>query len=60
MNIGKLKSDNKNLAIPGNAITQKEMDEMIKKAENGNFHSMEELKHKISGWKLFDYLQDCP
>jgi predicted transcriptional regulator len=50
--MGKLKSDNKNLAIPGNAITQKEMDEMIKKAENGNFHSMEELKHKISGWKL--------
>lgn len=50
--MGKLKSENKNLAIPGNPMTQQEMDEMIKKAEQGNFHSMEELKHKISGWKL--------
>ncbi|GGE58235.1 hypothetical protein EV200_103344 [Pedobacter psychrotolerans] len=50
--MGKLKSDNKNLAIPGNPMTQQEMEEVIRKAENGTFHSMEELKKKILGWKL--------
>jgi len=49
--MGKVKSDKINYAIPGEPMSQKEFEEMIKKAENGPFHSIEHLKAEVTKWK---------
>ncbi len=49
--MGKTKSDKINYAIPGDAISQKEFEQMIKKAEKGPFHSIDVLKADLEKWK---------
>lgn len=50
--MGKVKTSKINYAIPGEPLTQQEMEQMIKEAENGTFHSMEAVKAKIAQWKI--------
>jgi len=40
-----------NYAIPGNAMAQKEFEEMIHKAEKGPFHSIKTVKNELEKWK---------
>lgn len=49
--MGKIKTAKINYALPGEPMTQEEMDRSIREAQNGKFHSMQELKQKISEWK---------
>ncbi len=49
--MGKIKSDKINYAIPGDAISQQEFEQMIKKAEKGPFHSIDTLKANLAKWK---------
>ncbi|HEY8928396.1 MAG TPA: hypothetical protein VIM55_04360 [Mucilaginibacter sp.] len=50
LTMGKVKSDKINYAIPGKPMSQKEFEEIIKKAENGPFHSIEHLKAEVTKW----------
>jgi hypothetical protein len=49
--VGKLKTSKTNYAVPGEPLTQQEMEQMIRQAENGNFNSLESVKEKIAKWK---------
>ncbi|WP_295650251.1 hypothetical protein [uncultured Mucilaginibacter sp.] len=49
--MAKVKSSKINYALPGEPLSQQEMEQMIKEAENGPFHSMQSLKEKIAKWK---------
>ena len=42
--MGEVKSEKINYAIPGDAMSQKEFEEMIKKAEDGPFHTIQKVK----------------
>ena len=42
---------NKNLAIPGKPMSQKEFADLIKEAEEGQFLTVEESKEKFEKWK---------
>ena len=41
----------RNLAIPGEPMTQEEFLGLIKEAENGPFYSLEEVVNKLDVWK---------
>lgn len=41
-----------NYAIPGKPLTPQEIAQMLRKAESGQFHSIEVVKHKIKEWKM--------
>jgi hypothetical protein len=49
--MAKVKTSKINYAIPGEPLSQQEMEQMLKEAESGTFHSMQELKDKIAKWK---------
>ena len=51
LNMDKLKTDNKNYALPGLPMTQQEMESMIREAEKGPFHSVEKVKATLNKWK---------
>ena len=55
--MGKLKSVEINYAIPGSALTPEEMGIMIKRAEEGKFHSMHSVKQKIAEWKKAKFVK---
>ena len=42
---------NKNLAIPGKPMSQKEVADLRKEAEEGSFLTVEESKEKFEKWK---------
>lgn len=42
---------NKNLAIPGKPMSQKEFADLIKEAEDGSFMSAEEFEKRFEEWK---------
>ena len=50
--MGKVKTDKINYAIPGEPMSQRELDDMIKKAENGNFLTIPQVKDEVAKWKL--------
>lgn len=50
--MGKTKISDTNYAVPAKPMTEDEIVEMIKAAENSKFHSTEHLNKKISEWKL--------
>jgi len=41
----------RNLAIPGEPMSQEEFVDLIKEAEKGPFYSLEEIKAKVDLWK---------
>ena len=49
--MGKIKSAKTNYAIPGDAMSQQEFQQMIEKAENGTFHSIKSVKTELAKWK---------
>ncbi|WP_257669417.1 hypothetical protein [Parapedobacter tibetensis] len=42
-----MKIDKVNYAVPGDPMTQEELQQMIHEAENGKFHSVHTVKQKI-------------
>jgi hypothetical protein len=48
--MGKIKSKT-NYAIPGEAVNQQELEQMIRKAESGPFHTMKAVKSEVAKWK---------
>ena len=51
LSMGKIKSAKTNYAIPGEAMGQQEFEQMIKKAENGPFHTLKSVKTELAKWK---------
>ncbi|MBD3749999.1 MAG: hypothetical protein IE931_10930 [Sphingobacteriales bacterium] len=49
--MGKIDKKEPNFSIPGKPMNQVELEKMIKIAEEGNFHSIKDLKAKVSDWK---------
>ena len=49
--MSKIKSVKINYSVPGDAMDQQEFEQMIKKAENGPFHSMKIVKNELAKWK---------
>jgi hypothetical protein len=49
--MSKIKSAKTNYAIPGDAMDQREFEAMIRKAENGPFHTMKTVKAELAKWK---------
>ena len=49
--MSKIKISENNYAVSGNPMSERDLESMIKTAENGQFHSMKYLKEKISEWK---------
>lgn len=49
--MGKVKSVRTSYSAAGDALNQQEFEQMIKKAENGPFHSMKEVKNELAKWK---------
>lgn len=49
--MSKIKSAKINYSVPGDAMGQQEFEQMIKKAENGPFHSMKTVKAELAKWK---------
>jgi hypothetical protein len=47
----KIKSEKINYAIPGDAMDQQEFEQMIRKAENGSFHTIKMVKAELEKWK---------
>ncbi len=43
---------NKNLAIPGKPMSQKEFADLIKEAEEGSFLTEKEFEKKFEEWRL--------
>jgi hypothetical protein len=41
-----------NYAVPGKPMSKAEMEQMIKEAENGKFHSMRAVRGKVEKWKI--------
>jgi hypothetical protein len=52
LSMGKIKSAKINYAIPGDTMDQKEYEQMIKKAENGPFHTIKAVKNELAKWKV--------
>jgi hypothetical protein len=49
----KTKNNNENnLATPGKPMSQKKFAALIKEAEEGEFHTLEEFKTKFEQWRL--------
>jgi hypothetical protein len=48
-------STEKNLAIPGKAISKKELKELILDAESGTFHEVAESKALFVAWRKKNY-----
>ena len=53
----KLKSEEAKYALPGSPLTPEEMESMVKRAEQGKFHSMYTVKQKIAEWKKAKYVK---
>jgi hypothetical protein len=51
LNMGKVKSSKNDYVLPGEPLTQKEFERMIRDAEKGPFYSLQTLKDEISKWK---------
>lgn len=51
MKVSVKKATLKNWTLPGDAISLDEFKKGIKKAEKGPFHSIEESKKLINGWR---------
>jgi len=51
LSMGKIKSTKINYALPGDAISQHEFEQMIKKSEKGPFHSIDAVKAEFAKWK---------
>ena len=51
LNMGKVKSAKINYAIPGDAMSQQEFEQMVRKAEAGPFHTMKSVKAELAKWK---------
>ncbi|MHA4741836.1 hypothetical protein [Dyadobacter sp. MSC1_007] len=49
--MGKTKTLKTDYALPGQPMSEAEAKKMIQEAQNGKFHSMQDLKVKISEWK---------
>ena len=49
--MGKVKSSKINYAVPGPEMEQKELEKMVREAQNGPFYSLQSLKEEISKWK---------
>ena len=49
--MGKTKLAKINYSVPGEVMDQQEFEQMIKKAENGPFHSMKTVKSELAKWK---------
>jgi len=49
--MGKTKLVKVNYGVPGEAMDQQEFEQMIKKAENGPFHSIKTVKAELAKWK---------
>jgi hypothetical protein len=49
--MSKIKSAKINFAFPGDAMDQQEFEQMIKKAENGPFHTIKKVKNELAKWK---------
>jgi hypothetical protein len=49
--MGKTKSAKINYAAPGDAISSKEFETMIRKAEAGQFHTITAVKAELAKWK---------
>jgi hypothetical protein len=49
--MGKIKLAKTNYATPGEAMDQREFEEMIKKAEKGPFYTIREVKIELAKWK---------
>ena len=47
----KVKTEERNFAMPGEPMTQAEFEAHIKEAENGPFMSAKEYKDKFETWK---------
>jgi len=50
--MSKVKSSKTNYALPGQEMSQKEFEQMVREAEKGPFHSVQTLKEEISRWKV--------
>ena len=49
--MGKVKSEKINYALPGEPMSEKEFEVMIKKAEEGPFHTIEKVMAEFEKWK---------
>ena len=49
--MGKIKSAKTNYAIPGDAMSQQEFEQVIQKAEAGSFHTIPSVKAELAKWK---------
>lgn len=49
--MGKIKTAKITYAGPGDATDQQEFEQMIKKAEEGPFHTMQTVKNELAKWK---------
>lgn len=49
--MSKTKNSTSNYAFAGQPMTEEQFKKMVESAENGKFHSMKDLKEKISEWK---------
>lgn len=45
------KQNPENFAVPGKPMSQKKFLSLIKEAENGEFHSLEESKKNFEEWR---------
>jgi hypothetical protein len=50
--MGKFKPNKINYALPGDAMSQHEFEQMIKKAESGSFYTIKEVKIELEKWKV--------
>ncbi|MCF0071158.1 hypothetical protein LZD49_11815 [Dyadobacter sp. CY261] len=48
----KTKTLKTNYALPGQPMAGEEAKRMVEEAQQGKFHSMDDLKRKIAEWKL--------
>lgn len=46
-----VKTKKRNLAIPGEPMSQAEFEALIKEAENGHFYTEEEFRKKFDKWR---------
>lgn len=49
--MGKTKTLKTNYALPGQPMTEQEAKSMVQEAQQGKFHSIQDLKQKIAEWK---------
>jgi len=48
--LDKIKSKKINYAVPGPAMSQQEFEQMIKEAEKGPFHTVEQVEAEMAKW----------